>query len=70
MQSDHTQTRMAVAALAAAAVKTLGEGDQSFQQRFLTNLEAMYRQLEDVVHLEKTGAAETLIWTREFLSKA
>jgi hypothetical protein len=62
---DEAQTRLGVAALAAAFARTLGEQDDTFLQRFDKQLEGVYRELED--GSEPIGAMELLRWTHEML---
>jgi hypothetical protein len=64
---DQAQTRLAVAALAAAFAETLREQDGSFPSRFASNLETLYREMSDYPS-EPTGALETLRWTRDLLT--
>jgi hypothetical protein len=65
---DQAQTRLAVAALFVALVRTLGEQDQSVPARFDENLERLYRDMEDYPS-NPVGALETLRWTHEMLRK-
>lgn len=56
--SEQAQTRLAVAALTAALVKTIGERDKSFASLFIKELERHYRNMEDY-ETHPIGAMET-----------
>jgi hypothetical protein len=60
--------RLALAALTACLVKTIGEGDAGFTQRFEQNLEKAYGELQ-TTEPQNTGAMEALRWTGEFLKE-
>lgn len=66
--ADTAQTRLAIAALAACLVRSLGESNPGLQSRFEALLEKAYHNLQgaSVAH---TGAMETLTWTRQFLKE-
>ena len=64
--SEQAQTRLAVAALTAALVKTIGERDKSFSSLFMKELDRHYRNMEDY-DTHPTGAMETLRWTKELI---
>ena len=66
-RSDPDQTRLALAALAACIVQTLGEQDKSFPKRFEANLERIYAHLREF-EMEHLGAAETLRLAKEILN--
>jgi hypothetical protein len=62
------QNRLALAALTACLVKTIGEGDIDFSERFERNLEKAYGELRST-EPQNTGAMEALRWTGEFLKQ-
>jgi hypothetical protein len=64
--SDQAQTRLALAALAAAFAKTLDESDESFALRFGDNLRELYATMHEA-ESPSTGVLETLKWTQELL---
>jgi hypothetical protein len=64
--SEEAQTRLGVAALAAAFAQTLGEQDDTFVRRLDAQLERIYREMEDYPS-NPTGTLEMLTWTHELL---
>jgi len=62
------QTRLALAALTACLVKSLGERDPVLQERFEANLETAYNNIREM-EARHIGALEILHWTREFLKE-
>jgi hypothetical protein len=64
--SDQAQTRLALAALAAAFAKTLDESDESFALRFGDNLRELYATMREA-ESPSTDVLETLKWTQELL---
>lgn len=63
---DEAQTRLGIAALAAAFAQTLGEQDDTFVRRLDEQLERIYRAMEDHPG-SPIGALEMLTWTHEML---
>lgn len=63
---DQAQTRMALAALNAALVRTLHESGVVSARDYVQNLERIYNEAR---HWESApvGLLETLSWTREIL---
>lgn len=59
------QTRLAVAALVACIVRTLGERDEYFQRRFEQHLQTIYGDVRG--DGENVGAMETLSLVPKFL---
>lgn len=64
--SDQAQTRLALASLFAALVKTLGTQDADAPHRFVRAVERMYRDMEDI-ESQPIGAMETLRWAKELI---
>ncbi|WP_271593783.1 hypothetical protein [Bradyrhizobium sp. CCBAU 65884] len=76
MTDEEWNVRAGAAALATCLVKTIGESDSTFQERFLKNLEQAYYHFRDDSAAAGsdgkprpvTGALEILNWTREMLT--
>ncbi|WP_293339589.1 hypothetical protein [Parvibaculum sp.] len=66
MPSNQDQTGLALAALAACIVQTLGERDATFQKDFEARLADAYSRLRDSGG-DHLGAIEILANVREFL---
>jgi hypothetical protein len=62
------QTRLALAALTACLVKSLGGQDPALQAKFEANLEKAYNNIREM-EARHIGALEILHWTREFLKE-
>lgn len=62
------QTRLALAALAAAFAKALGESDSTFSSRFSSALHAVYDEVREGP-ASNIGAMETLKWTQELMKQ-
>lgn len=62
------QNRLALAALMACLVKTIGDEDAAFIKRFEQKLEKAYGELKGT-EPQNTGALEALRWTGEFLKE-
>jgi hypothetical protein len=68
--SDLFQTRRAVASLVGCIVRTLNEGDPTFQPRFLENLQALYYDArEGREGFEGIQAMELMGWVHELLKE-
>jgi hypothetical protein len=65
MTEQLDQTRVAIAALAGATAKALGDSIPGFGPKFEDALSAAYRHLKDS-GVDHVGAMETLSWAREF----
>lgn len=65
-KSGPDQQMLAVAALAACIVQTLGENDQTFVRRFVAQLDDVAARLRESGS-DCVGATETLGWVRELL---
>ena len=65
-KGDQYETRLAMAALAACIVRTLGERDATFVPRALENIERVYHEIRDSGQ-DHLGTLETLQNLRELL---
>jgi len=64
--TDAEETRMAVAALFGALIKTLGEADNTIPARFCTHLEQLYVRVKEF-EPPAPGVVATLPQTADFI---
>jgi hypothetical protein len=62
------ETKMAIAALTACLVKTIGQQDESFEARFKENLSRIYKEIRENGP-SHNGVLEPLSWTADYLRK-
>jgi len=65
-KENQDQTRLAVAALAAAFARTIGENDPDFVPRLLLHLKGVSYKVRDAGQ-GRAGTLETLRYVEEFL---
>lgn len=62
-----TQTRLALAALAACFAVSHAKQSESSLAQFEDALQVLYRHIGDTSEVDNSGALETLRWTRHFV---